>query len=108
MDDVTARACANSITFDEVDGPALEEMQGGQLVCWSMPDDKWAFAAIVRSDLPADGRASFEEWARQRVYRVSLTDDPAGDGWFRRTADRGWQVTSNRMQLWLPAVPSSA
>ena len=98
VDDARARAFADSIGLDEWPASRFEKTLAGLVTCWRR-DKGWLIRAIVRNDLPADARATFEEWARQRVYIAVHTNNPATDGWFRRRSDAGWQITARTAEM---------
>ena len=98
-----ARRLADALVFEKLADPGqLEETQAGHLGCW-LTDRGWRFAALINPEVPAGWRTQFEEWARQRIYMVLLTDDPKTDGWFKRRSDDGWQITARRVDM--PADP---
>jgi hypothetical protein len=98
LDDIAARAFADSVVFDDWPASHFEPLQAGQVMCWR-DGDTWLFRAVVRDDLADPARATFGKWARQRVYMVMHTDDPAADGWFRRRSDHGWQITARAAEM---------
>ena len=98
MDHDAARQIADSIDIHEQELPELNENQAGQVVALPAGDGEWEVVIVRRHGLSDDERASFEEWARQRVYMFALTDDPHGDGWFRRESDAGWQITARAVE----------
>ena len=98
MDHDTARQIADSIDIHERELPELNENQSGQVVAQPAGDGAWGVVVVRRQGLSIDERVTFEEWARQRVYMLALTDDPHGDGWFRRKSDAGWQITARAVE----------
>ena len=84
------------IPMREVDFSTFDQAIGG-CVRAHIEDGFAGIEVVVRSDLAADLRTSFAEWAESRINRF-LERGPEPDGW-QRTPEGFWQLCARQESL---------
>jgi hypothetical protein len=100
-EDGAARDFVDALPVQEAAADRFTPNQGGQVVVWTKSSGNWDALITRRAGLSADDRASFDLWARDRVYRLIVSGTPELDGWSKRESDGGWQITARSAEGWV-------